>query len=239
MADAKLPAYTTLDEVIKSYKGLKEETGMSGYSKYMNILIDEVANYNITTSSEIVAVKLPVSSLNVVTWPEDMTDYVVVGLISNERIISFTVNPNIAQITDVVCGAETRGVTASSSNIGDYISYLGGQNDNYFKVNKKRRIIIIEGELPAGETEIYLEYKSTGVTLGGATIVPREMKPMLIAVLGWKDILYDNSYSDSTKREKENLYGKEQEKLRNVKFAFSFSEYLDSMNSTSRQGAKL
>lgn len=223
---------------------------MIGYAKYMQILIDGLVQFNIQNPTNIEVASIPITTLNIINWPEDMTDYVLVGLVVNERIWSFTYNPNIALMTDFSCGTDTRSVTESNSNIyfmggnseGIYIPPTfgtgGGYNSNYFRIDKKRRLIIIEGELPSGNRNVYLQYLGTGIDLGGNTVIPRKIKPVLLAFLAWKDVEYLDSVSPYEKKERENQYGIELQKVTEADFRWSLQEYMDYYYMSSKQ-AKL
>lgn len=241
---SNIPGYVTLKQIANFY--LSEKNMLSGEheARILDLLVrgylQVVTIYEDKTATEYI----DLNSLNIGTLPSDYLMYVRVGLNIGERWWTLTYNPNIVIPSEEECGIRERDTVLSNNNVDSnvqffphyvgttYVSNLygrrGGHNVGYFKIDRSRWEIIVEGDLVMYNSRILLDYVSTGVRKDGLTKVPLMAIEPLIAWLDWKLKVADrHAYHMNEMKEAENQYGIALDEYRKNEYAFTKDDYLD------------
>jgi len=133
-------------------------------------------------------------SINCVDFPEDMIDFVGIGVHVDGKLVWLTRNDDIVITTTLVGALETQDLDAGEGvDILDTTNYLytkGGINlDGYYKIDWENRRIVLNS---VTRTEVILAYTSSGVNVTGETYVPVKYELALVAWIIWQDSCYDD-----------------------------------------------
>lgn len=231
------------------------------YQKYLQLAIDAVTEVNIFHINNIRVAYLTTTAMAentgqqyYVDLPDDFVDYYKIGINKGGKLWTLTLNNNYILPKNENCG-ELESIPANSTDASNltygyyytdhfkgqkYVPYAyslgGGINQAYFRIDKENRRIVLSGAM--ADTEIILEYKSTGINMTGETLIPRQAVGTIKAYIHWKRLEYDPRVSMNEKMRKEQLYGKEIEQLRHHELMFTISEYQDMLYSTMKQTPK-
>ena len=242
LEDKKLNGWTTISEIAFDYKNQKGEPGMASFFRYANLIIRGITYLNFRNPTNVDHVELIPNALNIVDLPSDYVDYTKVAVKIKGRLMKLTPNENIDLPLDVDCGEPDRDVEESDSNIPDYTisnyGIRGAASGTYFKIDKQRNQLIIEGSLPVGNNVIHLDYITSGVSLTTNTVIPLQCREALVTWLAWKDIEYDRTFSLPEKKEREHQFGVACEELDNFDLRFTAEELLDEFYASSMQTPK-
>lgn len=227
---------------------------MKYFEKLYAIAAECLAEINIFHSTYFKVAYLPVSDINTVALPTDYIDYVrPPSLIVNGRIWTLTKLDTLPLQADISCGLPTNpptdNITVADVSITDYLDYInnvyvethqygtsGGQNIAYYRVDKESRLIVLSGNVP-GDT-VLLEYTSTGLSLEGDTLVPREVMPTIREYLIWQNIENNPTIAMGEKERKKEQYHDQLKQLIHFQNSFSVDEFLDILYGNSRQTPK-
>ena len=138
--------------------------------------------------------KLTASSINTIGFPEDMVDFVGIGVPFNGKIDWLTRNDDIVITTTLVGAIETQdsvegeGVDIPVPCIYDLHAKGGVNLDGYYKIDWENRRIFLNSNL---RTTFVLAYRSSGTNVTGETYVPVKFDSVLIAWIVWQDARYD------------------------------------------------
>jgi len=202
-----------------------------------------------------------------VNLPNDFIDYLKIGINHNGTVITLSMNDNMAfPRADCLeeCGCETP--KTNSDDVSKTVSILGSKyidpgygyyfaehyrNGQYvgemygmgggvsfaqFRVDDANRQIAIDKFLP--NKEIILEYKSSGISQDGSTVVPRESVEALRAYIHWQLSWYSTKIPAVQKQQFQQQYYVEYNKLQRFKSSFTMDEYLDNKYSVSTRTVK-
>jgi hypothetical protein len=124
---------------------------------------------------------------------------------------------------------------------GQFVAELyggrGNQNEaGYYRIDLARRKIVFNSEISL--TEVILEYKSSGVSGDGQTVVPREYIQTLVTYIHWQLKEYKDKVAQSEKARLRQRYIDEFDMVRRLTLGFTVEEYLDFTRSSYRQTPK-
>lgn len=175
--------------------------------------------------------KLTPDSINCVDFPEDMIDFVGIGVPVNGKLSLLTRDDDIIITTTLVGSVETQDNDAGEdvdiydSTTDGYYAKGGINYDGYYKIDWENRRIMLNS---VTRTEVILAYVSSGVNATGETYVPVKYEPALIAYIIWQDSRFDDKRI-AIAQYYETQYVKE---IQNLDEGPTLQEYLDVLYST-------
>ena len=175
--------------------------------------------------------KLTPDAINCIDFPEDMIDFVGIGVHVNGKLSLLTRNDDIIITTTLVGAVETQDndsgedVDIYDSNTDGYYAKGGVNYDGYYKVDWENRRIMLNS---VTRTEVVLAYVSSGTNATGETYIPVKYEPALIAYIMWQDSRYDDKRI-AIAQYYETQYIKE---IQNLDEGPTLQEYLDVLYST-------
>lgn len=238
-----------LDYIVNHVQMDLDDYSMTKYKKYLQYAIDGFMDLNLFTMQNIKVAYLPVRDNKTVALPSDFIDYTKIGYNSGGHINILAKNDQLMlpRLTDD-CGNIENDNTGECEiddivfpNYGYYFAphyrngqfvgelYSGtgdGKNDGHYRIDRDMHQIAFGSDL-AAET-IILEYKSSGIAGDGSTNIPKQCVPALVAYVHWKRKNYNDKVSAGEKERLKQEYYIEYEKLRDLEFSFTISEYFDS-----------
>lgn len=255
-------ATKNLDYICHSVMADLKEVGTKNYPYYLKWAIDCFRELNLFVLPVVKTVILPVGPNNTIDLPGDFVKYTAIGvnirghlwlLGLNNSMVPNTIEECPVPITDVVANPTLTyadiypyyyffsGMFRGGQYVGEQYARGGGWSSRgYYMINEERRQIQFQGVVP--QTEIVLEYKSTGVNCDGTVCIPYETVSAHLAFVHWQRVEHDQSLSVNTRLaeapRKERLWIKEFNKLKHYKLAFTMQEFLDNRYRTSRQTPK-
>lgn len=179
-----------------------------------------------------------ISAINTVDFPSDFIDYVFIGRVVNGRMVSLSRNDSLVIPTDIDCGLDANPYKDTIVDFPKFYHYGlgGGYNIAEYRIDKRDRRIIISGVIPG--SQIYMEYISTGVSIGGDTVIPRYAVPVLRAYADWKRTEYDDKQPLYAKQRKAAIYQYELERVDSLVNSMTVDEILDQVYKGYRQTVK-
>ena len=235
------PAVIPVTEVVKSYLNSKGTYTKINSRRYLQMLLEGFGDLNIFTSGSFKTYYPTIDSTNRISVPLEYIDYVRIGFPMLGEIWTLTKNDNLILPNAMDCGAEvgdSENMTPIDFANLNWVDYgaTGGANFLYYRWDKENRKLVFQGD--GVGRQVIVEYLSTGVSLSGDTMVPREMLSLLKTYLRWQELSYD----DRTPMNKEeiarrNFYDAKNQ-YNNFKNSFTVNEFLDALYSTYRQTPK-
>ena len=191
--------FVNLDYVVNNALMDMNDFSMENYKRFIQWAVRGFTDLNLHILDSVKVAYLPLSSAKTAALPSDFIDYMKIGMEINGEVWTFTLNPNMnfprkvdecgevqptntQNIDDKVVG--TRSIIpnfgyyfAMHFRNGQYVGEMyglgGGYNNAYFRIDEQRNQIVFDSEIPADE--IILEYKSTGISQNGGSIIPRKV----------------------------------------------------------------
>jgi hypothetical protein len=250
----KETGYLTLAQVVKSFMNERNERTLANYERYLQMAIEGFSDINLFELNTIEVAYLKMNSAKVVQLPPDYIKYTKIGINLGGRVWTLTLNNDLVLPKEEdICADPIEEVNSGDSEYvpngywvfaphfrrGEWTEGLyglgGGFNRAYYRIDTQNRTIQFEGVVP--NSEIILEYKSTGIKCGGA-IVPRQASKALKAYIRWMVTENDPTVGLGEKIRKEQLYDKELFSLKFLENSFTMDEYLDSMYEVYKQTPK-
>ena len=140
-------------------------------------------------------VKATPSTINTINFPEDMVDFVGIGVPVSGKVIWLTRDDDIVITTTLVGALETQdsdaeeGVDILDAAATNLYTKGGINLDGYYKIDWENRRIMLNS---VTRTEVILAYRSSGVSVTGETYIPVKFENVLIAWIMWQDCRFDN-----------------------------------------------
>lgn len=180
----------------------------------------------------------PISSINTVDLPSDFIDYVMIGRVVNGRVVSLSKNKNLAIPVSEECSLSTNPYSGAITEYPKYHHFGlgGGYNIAEYEIDKRDRRILISGNVP--NSEIYMEYISTGVSVNEETSIPRQAVPAIKAYVIWQMTENDDKKPLYDKQRKARIWTQKLEELANSVNAMTIDEILDEIYKGYRQTPK-
>jgi hypothetical protein len=249
LTNPKSAGTTTINYVVMSILNRLKQYSMRNYSYLEQILIEGYTDLNMWHLNNIEVVYLRMSEAKTVTLPCDFIDYCKIGIPINGKIRVLTNDENILFPRKFADGEDVGNVGDNvNSNLyftnhycgSNYVNSLyglsGGVDGAKYRVDKEKRTIIFSGSVP--RAEIVLEYISSGVSLQGTTVIPREAVSTLRAYLLWQIIENDRKVSMNEKERKKAQYEEEVAAMRFFQLAPTADEYRRNLYKSIKQSIK-
>ncbi len=229
---------TTILYVVMSVLNRLREYSMRNYSFLEQIVIEGYTSLNLWTLDNVEVVYLRMSDAKTVDLPSDFVDYNMIGIPIKGKLKVLTRKDNILLPRKFEDGADVGNAddaNAPSGSVyftdhfrnGQFVGGLygmpGGQDDAHYRIDRENRQIVFSGSVP--RSEIVLEYVSSGINLGGTTVIPQEAVPALRAYALWQNIENDRKIPMNEKERKKSQYEGEVEALTYFQTAFTKDEY--------------
>ena len=238
-----------------------DDPTMTDYKKFLQYAILGFQELNLFVSQSVEVAYLTVNqNTKTVDLPDDYITYTKIGFNDNGTITTLGLNEDLMLARDTdSCGNQINDnndpcidpIDASEGSlssaiyfyaphyrngqfVGELFSGTGGHNsDGYYRIDKKKRQIVFNSEMSA--TEIILEYKSSGVSGNGQTLVPREYVQVLRAYVHWQRREYNDKVSRFDKNALKQRYIDAFEEVKELETSFTIEEYLESTRGTYSQ----
>lgn len=229
---------------------------MKQYMRFTQIAIEgfseELSLFHLDAGSEVVYLHMSVAKT--CALPSDYVDYLKIGYPINGSLKVITRNDNILlpRVFDddgTAIGNTTINDTTvpfgavyfqdhwrNGSFVGGLYGLPGGIDVAGFRVDRENRQLVFSGETP--RSEIILEYISSGLKLGGGSLIPRECVAALRTYVLWKKDENDPRISLNAKLRLEDQHEKEIAALRSFQLSFTASEYLQMVYQSYTQSPK-
>lgn len=206
-----------------------------------------IEGYSDLHSNHIPVVKvkyMTVPSSNVLAMPDDMTDYVSIGVMVNGKAIELGRNKNMAPVRVNSTGSavvneanvglqDTDPSSPKYMDISGMYGLGGGAADAYYKLDWTNRLIIFIKSVP--NDEIILQYRSNGISIDSDVYIPSKYREVLIAWVGWKLVEYSRTSTRGERQDKEQRYWNELEKVKAIEGSFTEQELRDVLAFSRRQ----
>lgn len=237
-----------------------DDYSLTFYKKFLQYAILGFQDLNLYVSQSVKVAYIPVKeNLKAIDLPDDYITYTKIGYNNGGTIATLALNEDlmIPRNTDDCgntinentgsCGNESTGQSThgyyysphyrNGQFVGELYAGAGGRrNDGYYRVDEERRMILFSSDIAA--SEIILEYKSSGISGDGSTLVKREFIPAIRAYIHWQRRAYNDAVAESKKIALMNQYYTEYEKVKDLEVSFTIEEYLASTRATYRQSPK-
>jgi len=217
---------------------------MKQYMRFTQIAIEgfseELSLFHLDAGSEVVYLHMSLGKT--CALPADYVDYLKIGYPINGSLKVITRNDNILlprvfdddgtaignttinDITAVAGAIYFQDHWRNGSFIGGLYGLPGGIDVAGFRVDRENHQLVFSGETP--RSEIVLEYISSGLRIGGGSLIPRECVAALRTYVLWKKDENDPRVAFNAKFRLEEQHDKEIAALRDFQQEFTASEYL-------------
>lgn len=261
------PGTVSLNYIVHRVLMDRGDNSMRFYKKFLQYAIDGYTKLNLHSIETIRVAYLPIDqNTKQATLPEDYLFYTKIGY--NKGGVAHTLSLNedlmLVRKTDScgngendnlsICGDSDSGNVLSLVSLpysgyyylphyrnGQFVAELyggrGNQNNaGYYRIDKQKRKIVFNSEIALDE--VILEYKSSGVSADGETIISREYIPTLVAYVHWQLKEYNDKVPQSEKIRLQQRYIAEEKMVRRLELGFTIEEYLDTARNSYRQTPK-
>lgn len=225
----------TLDSCIRSAI-MDIGAGMERYEQFKHWAIEGFRDFHFDLAQEVKTTVLTLSAWKAADIPIDMVDWVMIGVVVDNKIRVFTHDDRISiyrpdededGVTDPLVSTEEV-VTPSSipywfwnnrTQMGENTGQMYGATvkDNgvgYFKINTERREIQFDPSVD-GDTEIYLEYISDGINPNEKTMVNIYAAKLIKLYIHWQRHRFAKSSNRAQVADAKDDYWKEHFKVQN------------------------
>jgi hypothetical protein len=242
---------TTVAYVVSSVLNRLRDYSMRHYSFLEQICIEGYTDLNLWHLDNIEVVYLRMSEAKTVDLPADFVDWLKIGVPIAGKLRVLTNHKGIlfprtfadgAEVgnTDDTGGTQDAVYFTSHLRNGQFVGGLyglpGAIDQAYYRFDRERRTLIFSGSIP--RAEVVLEYISSGVSLSGSTVIPREAVPALRAYLLWQLMENDSKVSPTEKERKKSQYEEQLHALDFFQSAFTKDEYKRHVARNTRQTPK-
>ena len=149
-----------------------------------------------------------------VVLPKDFVKFVAIGLPHNGHFYRFEEDRRMVKTTTEECGLETQ-TQDERNKIPPKFVYPHQFHNYFYTLDEQNNRILLRG-FPM-LSEVILLYVSTGIKMGGETIIPEKLLELLIAWLHYQNADFNGGTESEIKR-KEIRYEKEFNKYIKLKF---------------------
>jgi hypothetical protein len=200
------------------------------------------------------AVYLNTNEINCIDFPKDYLYYTKIGVNIGNKIWTLTRNDNLVLTRkEDECGMEYRDVAAGNCSCSTGYPFVpfwngatwngglygvgGGINsEGYYRIDFDKQRIQFDNRVP--QTQILLEYVSSGVEPDGNMLVPEEAVNCLIAYVHWQNIMHNRRIGRGEKQDAKKNWEDEYQKMVEVINPFRLDEYLDQKYEAGKQSPK-
>lgn len=251
----KSAGLVTIRYVVMSMLNRLQDYSMKNYVRYTQIAIEgfseELSLFHLDAGSEVVYLHMSLGKT--CALPADFVDYIKVGYPINGSLKVITHNDNILLPRVFDDGTAIGNTTINDTTVpfgavyfqdhwrnGSFVGGLyglpGGIDVAGFRVDRENHQLVFSGETP--RSEIILEYISSGLKIGGGSLIPRECVAALRTYVLWKKDENDPRISLNAKLRLEDQHEKEIAALRDFQQIFTKDEYLQMVYSATFQAPK-
>jgi hypothetical protein len=247
----KTEGTTAINYVVMSVLNRLKDYSMRHYSFLEQIIIEGYSDLNLWHLDNVEVVYLRMSEAKTVDLPPDFVDWTKIGVPMAGKLRVLTNHKKILLPRQFADGAPVGNTDDAGANIeavyftnhfrnGQFVGGLygmpGGADQAFYRLDRETRTIIFSGSIP--RAEIVLEYISTGVKLGGSTVIPREAVPALRTYALWQLIENDPKVGAAQKERKKEQYEEQVHALDFFQSAFTKDEYKRHVYKHTRQTPK-
>lgn len=234
----KTQGTTSINYVVMSVLNRLRDYSMRHYSFLEQICIEGYTELNLWHLDNIEVVYLRMSEAKTVDLPADFVDWTKIGVPMGGKLRVLTNHKKIL-LPRLFEDGEPVGNTDDSSDPREHVYFTnhfsggqfvgglyglpGGIDEAYYRLDRETRTIVFSGSIP--RAEIVLEYLSSGVKLGGSTVIPREAVPALRAYLLWQLVENDPKVGAAQKERKKAQFEEQCHALDFFQSAFTADEY--------------
>jgi len=242
---------TTIKYVVMSVLNRLRDYSMRHYSFLEQLCIEGYTDLSLWHLDNIEVVYLRMSEAKTVDLPPDFIDWLKIGVpvagklrvLTNHKAIllprKFEDGEEVGNTDDVASTSDAIYFQSHYRNgqfVGGLYGLPGSIDQAYYRFDREERTIVFSGSIP--RSEVVLEYISSGVSLSGTTIIPREAVPALRAYLMWQLIENDSKVSPTEKERKKSQYEEQLNALDFFQHTFTKDEYKRHVARNARQTVK-
>jgi len=236
--------------VVMSVLNRMNDYSMRNYKRIAQFVIEGFTDLNLYHTTNIEVVYKYMSAAKTIDVPPDFVDWTKVGIPIAGKLRTLTKDDAILKPRKFEDGKDVGNIDASEPNFATYFTshfkhgkfvgglygLRGGINRAYFRYDEEKRQFIFTGDVP--QSEIVLEYISSGVALSSSTVIPRQAVKPLVNWVFWQLAEYDSSVHPTEKERKKILYYEDVNELRAFQYTPTMDEYRDAMYKTIKQTPK-
>jgi hypothetical protein len=228
MSDTMTSGLVTIKYIVanfRNYKGIDDRYNI----KFKQWVIDCFSELGMDGMPTSIKNKwLTMSDNFTIDFPDDYIDYVVIGVPYGGRMWSFTKDEGIITTRSEECGDITLDANRGEGQnrgepVKDAYGMPGGLNETYFVDDKKNRRFVFRGKQ---QSEVLLIYKTTGISLTGETLIPRQYVATIRAYLHFKWSEFTDQ-PENKQMKLEARYYYEKKKLRKKEYKITMDEIKD------------
>lgn len=190
--------FITIDEVVADLQYRGQDYSVTNYDYWYNLCIKGIQKMNIFNLRTSSVAYLQVGSTNIIELPDDYIDYIQVGYVDPQGVFhTLTLDTNIFPFSHETCGEDTSRTLAAQKAVtptlfvagSPYVLYggymrtpyalTGGYNIGYYNIDRQNGKMYVSGLVQG--TAIVLEYKNSGVSKNGITMIRLQMQEALIS----------------------------------------------------------
>lgn len=260
------PGIVSLEYIVHRVLMDLDDNSMRYYKKFLQYAIDGYTELNLYSVQTIRVAYLDVNqNTKQADLPADYLFYTKIGYNKGGVAYTLSLNEDLMMVRNTddcgngvndntLCGDSESGSALSLSSLpysgyyytphyrnGQFVGELYGGRGNqnsagFYRIDKERRKIVFNSEISLDE--VILEYKSSGVSADGSTVISREYVPTLLAFVHWQRKEHKDKVPQSEKIRLMNRYISEEKKVRRLELGFTIEEYLDTSRNSYRQTPK-
>lgn len=253
-----LPGYVTLQSIVYDVLNEMEMYDFAEYKRLMQFAIRGFIHLNLYDITNFRVAYLEVNTAGIAEMPDDVVDWIKIGEIdSTGQIRHWQINRDLFIDKTIINGEPTNPYyNADSYGVnpealigcvfvphfydGSYFTRLygmrGGFAPGYFRIDKEERLIRCDRTPPG--SKIVLEYNSTGISMDGATWIPRQAVEPMIAWIHWKRKKEKSEFTRGEKLDAKQDFFEAEEALRAYENAPSIQELQDIIYESYTQSIK-
>jgi hypothetical protein len=227
MGDSKerIKAVVDLNYIVSSYMNEKGDYTDKDRERLLQLVIEGYRHLNLFHNTVIDVRYLTMDANGVIDLANipDYVQYTKIGIPVGGKTWILGINEDILPRRDTMSAEATAGIFNNIETTVDYGYYFaghyrnsrytdslyglgGGLSRSYYRIDKETNTIQFDTSVP--NSEIIIEYISTGVNKSGATLVPPQAIEPLKTYLNWASIRFDRKIPRTEKAYAEELWGR-------------------------------
>lgn len=140
-------------------------------------------------------VKKTPNSINIVTFPDDLEQFVAIGEPVDGKFVPYTRKDDIiitvtGSVTETQDSDDGEGVSINDAQTLGYPGVGGVNTYGYFAVDDENRRVFLNSQT---RSEVLLIYKASNILLSGTTYVPKKYVNAIVAWILWQDVVGDDN----------------------------------------------
>lgn len=233
-----ISAYYTIDQVVEETLLTLPESQRNERERrrFLNFAVSGLRYLrSFVTKDGKVREKVTPNSLNRISFPDDMEEFLALYVPVNGKIWKLTRNNEIIPTKTIVGIDESydedygEGVEQPIVELDNFAASNDVNLEGYYTIDYENKEIIINSNR---KTELVLEYISNGIGLSSISNVPAKYVKALTAWILWKDVFFDRSVALNIKVLYENEFKKSVREIKSLE-AMSLDEVIDAWNNKS------